>query len=118
MTTTEIRYARARPVMDDAVRWAKANFAAHVETDALEDVAINAFLYVDKVWDESHGASFTHFLRLCLKHRLYNVSNRKARQYSLGKASAKSVATALHITDELAAYVPDRGTAPDDTEEV
>lgn len=105
MTTTENRYAKVRPVMDDAVRWAKTNFAAHVETDALEDVAINAFLYVDKVWNETRGASFTTFLRLCLRHRLFNISNRKARQYSLGKASATSVATNLHITDELAAYI-------------
>ena len=102
---TEVRYEQSKSIMDAAARYARATYATHVEADALEDEALNAFLYVDRVWEASRGASFATLLRRCLHNRFSNLSRRKARQYALGKATAKSI-SALHLTDELIAFIP------------
>jgi len=114
MYRTGMRYEQSKSIMDAAARYARATYAAHVEADALEDEALNAFLYVDRVWEASRGASFTTLLRRCLHNRFSNLSRRRARQYALGKATAKSI-SALHLTDELAAFIPGALRVGDDS---
>lgn len=100
------RYEECRPIMDQALRYARATFAKHVGDDILEDQAIDAFLYASRAYDESRGMTFISFLRLCLKSRFLSLAERRSRMHSLGKSTAKSI-LALHLTDKMEPFVPE-----------
>jgi hypothetical protein len=88
---SDSRYREFRPYMERVVRESQRAHSTRLEEDDLEDTLLNAFLYADKTYNADRGASFRTYLGRVLLSRLSSLATKRARQYRLGKSSAKSI---------------------------